>query len=120
MTPEEILTKAQEHLRKGWCKGNFGKWDGRVCSIGAMYLAAGTMAWEQTPVKGALLLKWVSVSDPALPKAIDFLAEAIRETGYLSLYRDMQVTAFNDDEKTSLEDVLLVFKHATEKARDAS
>jgi hypothetical protein len=105
MTPEEILTKAQEHIQNGWGKGSYEDVNGNVCSMGAIYKAAG-MLDEKGGVKD-------------LPMAsVTYAIQALTNVVMDEVPGTSCVVVFNDYANTTQEDVLLMFKKAVEKARE--
>jgi hypothetical protein len=90
----DVLIAARAEVEKAWCKGRAHNWDGSVCALGAIEVAAGIpheayrtcITKEGSTHPAALLLR------RHVPQAFEH-----------------NVPAFNDDEYTTQADVLAMF-----------
>lgn len=98
MKPSEILEYAQGQIEQGWCKGTLVDHEGNVCMLGAMDRAATR--------KGG-----VSIYAPAYVSAFRTLHEKVAEFWNGPMDLD-GIPGFNDDPKTTKQDVLDVFTKA--------
>jgi hypothetical protein len=98
----DVLMKARAEVEQHWCKGRAHNWDGSVCALGAIEVAAGIpheayrtcISKEGSTHPAALLLR------RHVPQAFEH-----------------NVPAFNDDEYTTQADVLAMFDRTITSTR---
>jgi hypothetical protein len=89
----DVLMKARAEVEQHWCKGRAHNWDGSVCALGAIEVAAGISSKYRT---------CVSKEGSTHPAAM-LLRRHVPEKF------EHNVPAFNDDEYTTQADVLAMF-----------
>lgn len=96
MSVIEDLKAARQHVERGWMQGKLTDYNGNVCAMGAVSIAAGmrigsmvshTMEWDRHQAQYEALMKQI-------PEGF------------------FDVAAFNDDPATTKQDVLNLFDKA--------
>lgn len=108
MTPQELLLKAADEIaRRGHAKGRFEHQKTRaVCAYGAMTAAATdgeTANYANFDARGGELSALVGQAAQLLARSMD---------NPWNSYAYHLITGFNDDPKTTGEDVILAMKKA--------
>lgn len=117
------LDKAVQILdRRGWCKGEYGSADGRVCTAGAVVAAISgvedlhaTAPWHRDhgdSIRDSIRVD-LTLKSSRMARALAALSYAV-PAEYTVPENSTCAISYNDDEGTSVEDVKLMFKRAIE------